>query len=256
MLTRCIERLLDASHTKEIRKIFIEAVNDLGFDYAFYGAYFMLTVPRALVRERPVILTNLPDALVDDARQLGPFERDGWVQWVLDHDGDISGDELMRLSGSPSLELAASRGFGATHILSLRDKVLHSAGGVVLMAGQGMDRDHVARLWNCTGRELRVLCWVMHMRMATMHRKPNSATLTARQREVLGWRSAGKTVSEVATILGITPATVEKHMRLAREALGVETTPQAVLKAHVTNQLFQPGAPGLPLARRAKDLEG
>ncbi|KTF08268.1 hypothetical protein MGSAQ_000238 [marine sediment metagenome] len=48
-------------------------------------------------------------------------------------------------------------------------------------------------------------------------------------------------------ILGITAATVEKHMRLAREALGVETTPQAVLKAHVTHQLFQPAAASLRL---------
>jgi LuxR family transcriptional regulator len=36
----------------------------------------------------------------------------------------------------------------------------------------------------------------------------------------------------------LTPATVEKHLRLAREALAVETTAQAVLKATMQNQMF------------------
>ena len=36
----------------------------------------------------------------------------------------------------------------------------------------------------------------------------------------------------------LTSATVEKHLRLAREALAVETTAQAVLKAALHNQMF------------------
>ena len=39
-------------------------------------------------------------------------------------------------------------------------------------------------------------------------------------------------------LMGLTPATVEKHLRLAREALDVETTAQAVLKAAFYNQMF------------------
>ena len=38
--------------------------------------------------------------------------------------------------------------------------------------------------------------------------------------------------------MGLTAATVEKHLRLARESMGVETTAQAVLKAAFTNQMF------------------
>jgi LuxR family transcriptional regulator, quorum-sensing system regulator SdiA len=62
--------------------------------------------------------------------------------------------------------------------------------------------------------------------------------LTARQREVLEWVGDGKTMLDIAAILGVAPATVEKHLRLAREALGVETTAQAVLKASYKNQIF------------------
>ena len=41
-----------------------------------------------------------------------------------------------------------------------------------------------------------------------------------------------------AVLMGLTPATIEKHLRLAREALSVETTAQAVLKASFQNQMF------------------
>ena len=41
--------------------------------------------------------------------------------------------------------------------------------------------------------------------------------------------------------MGLTPATVEKHLRLARETMGVETTAQAVLKAAFQNQMFTIG---------------
>ena len=62
--------------------------------------------------------------------------------------------------------------------------------------------------------------------------------LTGRQREALEWVGEGKTTQDIATIMGLTQATVEKHLRLAREALGVETTAQAVLKASYQNQIF------------------
>ena len=47
-----------------------------------------------------------------------------------------------------------------------------------------------------------------------------------------------KAFSLIAILMGLTTATVEKHLRLAREALSVETTAQAVLKAALHNQMF------------------
>ena len=189
----------------------------------------MLTVPRALLRDNPVVFSNLPPDLIEQAQRLRDLDQDPWVEWVRDNDGDIASDALQDQFGpSRSFGLAAEHGLGHARIISLRDQDLQAS-------------------WARSGREVRVLSWVMHMRIATMQRNLPKATLTPRQREVLGWRSAGKTVGEIAVILGITAATVEKHMRLAREALGVETTPQAVLKAHVTHQLFQPAAASLRL---------
>ncbi|WP_405401472.1 LuxR C-terminal-related transcriptional regulator [Paracoccus sp. Ld10] len=248
MLSGFIEQLLDAPTIPDIRAVFLRAVGHLGFDHFFYAARFMLTVPKVLLRDNPVVFSNLPTELIEQAQKLRDLDQDTWVEWVRNNDGDIAAQDLQDLFGpSRSLALAASHGLGHARIISLRDKVLHSVGAVVVAPHPGADADHLRDCWTRSGREVRVLAWVMHMRIATMQRNLPKVTLTPRQREVLGWRSAGKTVGEIAVILGITAATVEKHMRLAREALGVETTPQAVLKAHVTHQLFQPAEASLTL---------
>ena len=54
---------------------------------------------------------------------------------------------------------------------------------------------------------------------------------------LLGGNGAGKTTT-IAMIMGLTAATVEKHLRLAREALDAETTAQAVVKASFQKQIF------------------
>lgn len=244
MLASFIERLLAARTIPDIQEVFLAAVASMGFDHALYAAQFMLSVPRSLVRDSPVVLSNLPGTILDqiDQWRMDMLDQDPLTGWVHDNDAEITARDLMARHGpSPLLQLAARHGHAEVQILSLRDKVLHSVGAVMVSPGPGADAATLQTRWHACGREVRVLSWVMHMRIATMHRTKPTATLTPRQREVLGWRSAGKTVGEIATILGITPATVEKHMRLARDALGVETTPQAVLKAHVTHQLFLPG---------------
>lgn len=240
MLSGFIEELLAAGTLSDIRTVFMAAAAQFGFENTFYAARFMLTVPASLLREPPVVLTNAPAPVLEEARQLRDLDSDGWVRWVLENDGDISSAELQAQWSSPSLQVAARYGVGAVHILSLRERVLHSAGAVLLNPHKGADDEVLAQRWRQSGRDMRILSWIMHMRVATMARQQFPPTLTPRQREVLGWRSAGKTVDEIAIILGITPATVEKHLRLARDSLGVETTPQAVLKAHVTHQLHHP----------------
>jgi LuxR family transcriptional regulator len=48
----------------------------------------------------------------------------------------------------------------------------------------------------------------------------------------------GKTIQDIAQMWERNAATVEKHLRLAREALDVDTTAQAILKASLLNQVF------------------
>jgi DNA-binding CsgD family transcriptional regulator len=55
-------------------------------------------------------------------------------------------------------------------------------------------------------------------------------TLTAREREVLGWVSRGKTNAEVAELLWLAPSTVRKHLENVYAKLGVSTRTAAVAR--------------------------
>lgn len=55
--------------------------------------------------------------------------------------------------------------------------------------------------------------------------------LTPRESEVLDWLGGGKTDRDIATILGISPRTVHKHLQRIYEKLGVETRTAAVVRA-------------------------
>ena len=62
--------------------------------------------------------------------------------------------------------------------------------------------------------------------------------LTSRQIETLEWVADGKTTVDICTILNLSESTIEKHLRNVRDALGVETTQQAIQKATRLNLLF------------------
>ena len=81
-----------------------------------------------------------------------------------------------------------------------------------------------------------------HLKIATLPRTHFARQLTPRQREVLQLVGAGKTAAEIADLMGVTPVTIEKHLRLAREGLGAETSAQALLKAAVQGQIYLPAA--------------
>lgn len=79
---------------------------------------------------------------------------------------------------------------------------------------------------------------VMHQCLSNLPLRIERRSLTPRQREVLEWVAHGKTAADIAVIMGISAPTVEKHLRLARETLGVDTTAHAVIKAAYLNQVF------------------
>lgn len=55
--------------------------------------------------------------------------------------------------------------------------------------------------------------------------------LTNREAEVLAWVTRGKTNEDIATILGVRPATIAKHLERVFEKLGVETRTAAAARA-------------------------
>jgi DNA-binding CsgD family transcriptional regulator len=57
------------------------------------------------------------------------------------------------------------------------------------------------------------------------------ASLTDREREVLGWVAAGKSNAQIAEILGASPRTIAKHLERIYEKLGVESRTAAAMRA-------------------------
>jgi DNA-binding CsgD family transcriptional regulator len=61
--------------------------------------------------------------------------------------------------------------------------------------------------------------------------RTTTPSLSPRQLECLAWAQEGKSAVDIGQILGISGRTVEGHLALACEALGVRTRIQAVLRA-------------------------
>jgi DNA-binding CsgD family transcriptional regulator len=79
---------------------------------------------------------------------------------------------------------------------------------------------------------------------------PDPLLLTAREREVLRWVGAGKSNVQIATILGTSPRTVQKHLEHVYVKLGVENRLAAVMR--VGRDLSQsPGAAGVRRKRKS-----
>lgn len=243
MLLSHMERLVDAKSVAGIRDSYFDALRDHGYSCAFYGASFQSDLPPAVIREEPEIHSNFPDDFIEEMRQFYQFGTSPWMIWANGQTGTIPLAQLVsEARHDPAtlqmLEIARRHGLAALRIISLKGRVTRARGLVAICPALMARPAEEAALWLKNHREIATLTSIMHMRMATVCRYPHRSGLTPRQREVLEWTSAGKTVAEVATILGLTPATVEKHLRLARDALDAGSTAQAILKAHVTNQIF------------------
>ena len=122
--------------------------------------------------------------------------------------------------------------------INFPDTRRNTAAGIALCAQASLSQEEVDQLWALRGREILMLNSVFHIQTSTMPNPTDRRQLTDRQKEALEWVGEGKTAAAIATIMGVAPATVEKHLRLAREALNVETTAQAVLKASMQKHIF------------------
>lgn len=214
-------------------------MQDYGFEHTLYAARF-LALPATVMQEDTEIFSNYPRDFVEALQTRRPINGTGISGWSLQNSGSIALHELVAIhSTDPLAEMLVTHHLQAGRLISLKDRVLRSHGAVMINPFSKATPEDTESRWSKAHHEIGVLSWVMHMRMATILRRRANTHLTSRQREVLEWSSAGKTVAEIATILGVTPATIEKHLRLARDSLGAGNTAQAILKAHLTHQLFR-----------------
>jgi len=239
-----LEGLTDAGSIEEVWHLHVKQMASYGFDRLIYGFTRYRTAKGFGDREDLLILSNHGDAYLKPFIDEGLYFQAPMVKWALHNTGAChwgwiaENEDMLTDSERKIFEFNKSHGVTAGYSISFPDLSSRSKGAIALTARVGMSQAEADAVWKRHGREIIVMNNMAHLKLINLPYWGERKTLTARQREVLEWVGDGKTTADIAIIMGLTPATVEKHLRLAREALDVETTAQAVLKAAVQNQIF------------------
>lgn len=155
-----------------------------------------------------------------------------WVKQAFDA-GRLSADE------AEAVRQNAAIGVTAGISVSFPEVSFRSKGALGLIADPGLGHAEVDRIFAERQEEILAVANMMHLTIVHLPQLSRHRALSPRQREALEWVADGKTTQDVALLMGVSPAMVEKHLRLAREALAVETTAQAVAKGALLNMIFQ-----------------
>jgi len=240
-----LDRLTNAGSVEELWDIHTRQMTPYGFDRLMYGFTRYRTSTGLGDPQDWVLLSSQSTEYMKVFFDEGLYYHAPMLRWALANNGACSWRWMMDMNRvdnlTPSelrvMEFNKSMKVTAGYTVSFRSISERAKGAIALTAKAGVTQDAVERTWAKHGPEIIVMNNVMHLKLLTL---PYSGerNLTKRQREVLQWVGDGKTTQDIAVLLGLTPATVEKHLRLAREALDVETTAQAVLKAALYNQMF------------------
>ncbi|MGR3463668.1 autoinducer binding domain-containing protein [Limimaricola sp.] len=196
----------------------------------------------------------------------GPFDPDGWLvigthdetyrhrlfedgllrgarvtDWLQSHSGTFLWSRYDDLPpGDPVVEfrlkeLRRAHDIHAGAVMSFPPTSPCTRGVISLTARADLGQRLVDDLWHEAGQEIEAQLQYFHLRYLSLPFGPYR--LTDRQRQVLELVARGHTTQDMARRLDLTPATIDKHLRLARETLSVRTTAQAVLKASLYNQI-------------------
>ncbi|WP_341365887.1 LuxR family transcriptional regulator [Yoonia sp. BS5-3] len=240
-----LDKLTNARTVEELWDIHTRQMRHYGFDRLMYGFTRYRTSSSLGDPQDWVLLSTQSPEYMKVFFDEGLYYHAPMLNWALANNGACSWRWMMDMSRIDNLTASEKRvmefnrqmDVTAGYTISFRSISERTKGAIALTAKAGVTQDQVEQTWAQYGDAIIVMNNVMHLKLLTL---PYSGErqLTKRQREVLQWVGDGKTTQDIALLLDLTPATVEKHLRLAREALDVETTAQAVLKAAFYNQMF------------------
>lgn len=223
-----------------------EALGWFGFDQINYG-FTRFRHADAIGDPADVLfLTNHDKAHVKTYFDSGFFSKTPMFRWVRENTGAMSWRwaHEQREKGllSPDEQRAMDEniriGVLAGYSIGFAPTSSRAKGALGLTARNGLSQADVDAIWAEHGDQIQAIAHVLHLKITQLPFPVQRRPLTDRQRQALEWVADGKTTQDIALLMEISPAMVEKHLRLAREALSVETTAQAVAKASVLNQIF------------------
>lgn len=240
-----LQQVVRAEQMEDLWQLHCQKLSTYGFDRLIYAFSRSITEHSAGSASDFVLLTNHDQAYTDGFFGDGLYNHAPMVRWGMRSQGvsswSIVGDLVHQGKLSQKelevLEFNRSHGVISGYSHSIASQFQRTGGGFAMTARVGLQQSEVDMIWKEHGDDIELMNTIVHLKITTL---PYSGghKLTARQREVLEWVGDGKTIADIALIMRLTSATIEKHLRLAREKLQVETTAQAVLKAAFQNKMF------------------
>ncbi|MEX3015300.1 helix-turn-helix transcriptional regulator [Gymnodinialimonas hymeniacidonis] len=218
-----------------------------GFDRVFYAFNAFRGAGLYDNPEDALLLTNMPTDYMEAYVGGGMFRDGVMMRWAVDNVGAASWRDVFQsmVGDTPTkgelamMELNQRHGMTAGYTISFPMAIKNSNAGIGLAVKKGMGQDEADAIWEEHGADIETICHVAHLCILQLPATGQRKLLTPRQSEVLELVADGKTMADIALLLERNVATVEKHLRGARDALGVETTAQAVRKASILNQIFR-----------------
>lgn len=240
-----LEAVLRASTLEDVWHAYCAYMGELGFDRLIYG-YTRFATPHGVGElEDALFLTNHDPAyfraFIDEKMFLdAPLtrwavqNRQGSVSWgaVWSHAERLTERELNVIAYNQKMGVTA----GYTVALPTSSPRTHAL--LALAGARGLTQEDLDVVWQENSRTIGIISHVTHLKIASLPIETKRTKLSRRQLEALEWVAAGKSNQDVATIMGVSVPTIEKHLRLAREKLGVDSTAQAVAKLTFLNQMY------------------
>ncbi|MGB1035030.1 MAG: helix-turn-helix transcriptional regulator [Primorskyibacter sp.] len=235
--------ITNCGSVEEIWDMLISSMARYGFDRLIYG-FTRFRTGQSLGDPKDFhLLSNHSRAYTEAYIGQGLYYRAPMLRWVLENDGACSwqmlaSDTRLTPDEQKIIDFNATMGVTAGYTISFRSVSSRAKGAIALTGRAGITQAELDAVWAEHGSDIVLLNNVAHLKILTLPFIPPNQELTKRQREALEWVSDGKTTHDIAERMGVSRATVEKHLRLARAVLKVDTTAQAVTKASFQNQMF------------------
>ena len=241
-----LEEITNAPSMEALWDLHCRKMAEFHFDRLFYG-YTNYRLGKSLGDPDDfIILTNHSKEYTDWFLGKSMYFHAPMVKWALENEGwtswgmisDMLNGGVLTNSEMKVFEFNQKMKVTTGYTISFKSVSPRSKGAIALTGAEGMSQADIDAIWAEHGPQIMVMNNVAHLKILSLPYVGPTRGLTKRQLEALHWVGDGKTTADIALLMGLTPATVEKHLRLARDVLNVETTAQAVLKAALQKQMF------------------
>jgi LuxR family transcriptional regulator len=239
-----MERATSSRTVEELWAFHVEDMAQYGFDRILYGLTTAIDQPAFGELDDILVLSNHEPSYLQPYLERRMYVTAPMVRWARHNSGSCSWGWIGENRGTFSNRELDIISFNLKHKVTAGYSISFPMVGagkkaaIGMAARAGMSQSDVDAIWAEKGREIEVKNTVFNLKLITLPLNLRANKLSDRQREVLEWVGNGHTLQEIADGLALKVTTIEKHLRLARDSLGVDSTAQAVLKAALHNQIY------------------